>query len=420
MAGEAVVDGGSIGGAPAVVTRRVGAGLIGLGLAAAGALVVPHLTGLHLPGCGADGPCARAASSRWGTLAGWPVSNLGLAYFAGLAVAWFEAGRGPLPGPIVWIARAGAVISLAFLGVIAVEGHWCPYCLAVHAANLAFWLLVERSPKAPRSRESPLIFGAIFAATTAALAMVEARHDRDGVRQAERALADSIDRIKRSTGDRDPDAVPSGPNRLGPADAAIRLVVFSDYQCPACHRIEGDLRSLAASRSDVAVWFRHYPLSRGCNRHVIADSHPNACLAARAAVAAGLVGGLDGFQRMHTWLFDRRGSFDAETLRLGVDDLGLDPDAFQHAIDGIDARRLVHDDIEAAHALGVTSTPTLLLNGVELLGWHAPDGIARAVRAAASSLESRDDPGAPGAQDASAKTPAAAGGNSTATKQVAG
>ena len=383
MAGAVVEDGGAIEGSSAVVARRAGAGLIGLGLAATGALVVRHLAGIDLPGCGADGPCDRLAAGRWGNLGGWPVSHLGLAYFAGLAVAWNESGRGAVPRPIAWIGRAGALISLLFLAAMAAEGHWCPYCLLTHAASLGFWLLVERSPKSPRCWDSALIFGAIFAATTAALAMVEARNGRIGVRSAEVALADSIERIRKSTGDRIIEGDPSAPNRFGPADASIRLVVFSDYQCPACRRIEGDLRALVASRPDAAVWFRHYPLSRGCNPHVDADNHPNACRAARASVAAGLVGGLDGFRRMHAWLFDRRGDYDADALRRCVADLGLDPIAFDHTIDGPEVRRIVRHDIDAAHALGVTSTPTLFLNGVELRGWHAPDGIARAARAAA-------------------------------------
>src|SRR5438477_3942142 len=52
-------------------------------------LTLEHFGGLSLPGCGAGSPCAQAAASKWGSIPisdelKWPVSLLGLAYFAGL------------------------------------------------------------------------------------------------------------------------------------------------------------------------------------------------------------------------------------------------------------------------------------------------------------------------------------------------
>src|SRR5947209_3345104 len=85
-------------------------------------MVVQHLGGLSLPGCRPAGPCARAAASRWGAVGGWPVSFLGLAYFAGLTAAWTLLGRGGVPRPLRYVIRAGAAVSAGFVVLGVQEG----------------------------------------------------------------------------------------------------------------------------------------------------------------------------------------------------------------------------------------------------------------------------------------------------------
>src|SRR5690606_27324872 len=100
-----------------------------------------------------------------------------------------------------------------------------------------------------------------------------------------------------------------GRYRHGPEVVPVRIVVFTDYQCPDCDQLDQTLEGLIQGRPDVAVSVKHFPFSKACNPNVPREMHPNACWAARAAEAAGVLRGRDGFWAMHRWLFSRRGSF---------------------------------------------------------------------------------------------------------------
>lgn len=79
--------------------------------------------------------------------------------------------------------------------------------------------------------------------------------------------------------------------RIGRANAPYRLVVWTDYQCPACKQFEQQLGVVRAQLKDsLAVVYRYYPLAM----------HP---LAFRAAVAAECARAQGRFEAMHTALF---------------------------------------------------------------------------------------------------------------------
>ena len=115
-------------------SRFFAAGLIFLFLAVLMSvlLVLEHLGGLSLPGCGEGGPCEQATNSVWGKLRlgglEWPVAYLGLAYFLAILVVWIRT-RGGLPRVLRYLARAGALISLGFCIIILLERTVCSLSL---------------------------------------------------------------------------------------------------------------------------------------------------------------------------------------------------------------------------------------------------------------------------------------------------
>jgi uncharacterized membrane protein len=80
-------------------------------------LVLEHLGGLSLPGCGEGGPCEQATESVWGKLRlggiEWPVAYLGLAYFLAVLAVWMQT-RGGLTRLLRYLVRLGALVSLGF------------------------------------------------------------------------------------------------------------------------------------------------------------------------------------------------------------------------------------------------------------------------------------------------------------------
>ncbi|QOJ14959.1 MAG: thioredoxin domain-containing protein [Planctomycetia bacterium] len=159
----------------------------------------------------------------------------------------------------------------------------------------------------------------------------------------------------------------SGRYRLGPEKAMVRIVLFAGYQCPLCKNVEVEAMKLARSRSDVALWVRHFPMCPDCNPGA-PNMHPNGCWAARAAEAAAMLHGVEGFWRMHEWLFSVNGAFTDPQIEAQINAFGWDWQAFKAAMQGPQTLENVKADIAAATTLGLHYTPMAFVNGVEIKG----------------------------------------------------
>lgn len=428
-------------------------GVIGLllSIVTSVSLVVEHLAGIVLPGCGPESACATAAASVWGKIpwVDWPLSAVGAAYFVAALTVWLLSPRGVSPEFRV-VVRLGGVVSLLLTTVLLIQQQICLYCLLAHIGNLLFWFCVERAPWNLQFRWRPVIgLTLVFAALTGALAIAEKQQRAALLAEQEAGLEDSIKELQeqgRQQGNRagsdgparsGESAVARGTRRTtngkaaettsasasnsandettklspspgkqaspgvitatpagftgryhwGPVEAAIRIVVMTDYQCPACRRFEADFKYLMEQRDDVSISVIHYPMCGDCNRKFEGKktAHANACWAARTAEAAGILWGNDGFWKMHHWLFEQNGSFDQADLTAMLTAAGHDPAAFLKVVTSDETLRNVHHDIERAIAVGIYSTPLVFINGVEIRGVFAPNAIGRAVAALAAT-----------------------------------
>ena len=149
----------------------------------------------------------------------------------------------------------------------------------------------------------------------------------------------------------------SAPVR-GPADAKVTLVLWTDYQCPFCGRLERTLAALLKRYPrDLRIAVRNMPLS----------FHQNAHLAAEAALAAKEQG---KFWPMHEKLFAHQSELQREDLDRYARELGLDMKRFASALDDGRFKQQVDDDITAAGRIGVSGTPASFINGRLLSGAH--------------------------------------------------
>lgn len=155
-----------------------------------------------------------------------------------------------------------------------------------------------------------------------------------------------------------PGAEPS--HSVGPVDAPVTLEEFGDFQCPPCGLLHPVLKEMEKEfGSQLRVIFRHFPL---------AQTHPHALSAARAAEAAGMQGKFWGmhdliFENQSNWnkAFDARPTFEGYAVKLGLDIGKYRRDVTSSAVDqriALDGRR--------ANALGVNGTPTVFMNGREI------------------------------------------------------
>lgn len=148
-------------------------------------------------------------------------------------------------------------------------------------------------------------------------------------------------------------AVPSeGSPSKGPANAAITIVEFADFECRGCGNAHPILEKLLAKYpSHVRLVFKNYPLS----------THKHAEKAARAALAAGRQG---KFWEMHGKLFEMQPNPpDAPALDKLAKELGLDMKKFAEDLASEAIADEVARDRKHADALDLASTPLLFING---------------------------------------------------------
>ncbi len=158
-----------------------------------------------------------------------------------------------------------------------------------------------------------------------------------------------------------PTVVPTAQDHsAGPVSAAITVIEYADYQCPACARIQPIVKQLIARYSDrVRFVFRDFPLEQ---------IHPNALAAAEAAEAAEAQG---KFWEMHDKLFESQAEWKAladpiPTFTGYAAALGIDAVRFRADLTNHTYRPVVKDSAAGALALGVNSTPTFFINGKRL------------------------------------------------------
>ena len=148
----------------------------------------------------------------------------------------------------------------------------------------------------------------------------------------------------------------------GPVGAAVTLVEYGDYQCPAAggaYPIVKQLQRELGSR--LRFVFRNFPQR---------DIHPHAQRAAEAAEAASVQG---RFWEMHDILFEHQHALTDRHLRSYAAALGLDSLRFDCELVACVHGKRVREHVLAGVGSGVTSTPTFFINGVCYEGaWDLP------------------------------------------------
>ncbi len=146
-------------------------------------------------------------------------------------------------------------------------------------------------------------------------------------------------------------------HRIGPAKAAVTVVVFSDYECPFCRTLERELSVLRKDYpEDLAVVWRHFPL----------EGHEFALPAAKAAVCAAEQ---ESFAAFHQRLFQRVELLGTIPWSVLAASAGVhDTSVFNDCLRGEAPALIVERDVSAARRLGVNATPTLLINSAQFRG----------------------------------------------------
>ena len=140
----------------------------------------------------------------------------------------------------------------------------------------------------------------------------------------------------------------------------VLVIEYGDYECPYCAKTDLLLAELPVRRV-----FRHFP---------VVSKHPRAQVLACAAEAAALQG---RFWEMHDSLFGDQGHLDPPHLWQRCRELGLDLERFEadRRSEGVAER--VRRDFRSGIRAGVTTTPTIWLDGEAHAGVPSDPLLAR-------------------------------------------
>ena len=166
--------------------------------------------------------------------------------------------------------------------------------------------------------------------------------------------ADGVLRALATLSGKDASASPSSTkfNVRGPADAAVTLTEFGDYQCPYCGEAYQELKTVFAHFGDqIRFEFRNFPLT---------NVHPYAEVAAEVAEAAGAQG---KFWQMHDAIYENQNALSQEMLVELARQLGLDVDKLVDQVNDHAYLDQIRADVQAGLRDGVNGTPSFFING---------------------------------------------------------
>ena len=150
---------------------------------------------------------------------------------------------------------------------------------------------------------------------------------------------------------------------IGPDNAAITVIMFTDFECPFCNKAHQQIKEmLKRYPRDIRVVFRNFPL----------QVHKNARSAAYAAAYAHQQG---KFWEYADLLFENQKELGEEKLYEYAEKIGLDMDVFKKDMESGSGKGFVDADMEEGKKLGIRTTPGFFFNGQFVKGVPKPKQI---------------------------------------------
>lgn len=148
----------------------------------------------------------------------------------------------------------------------------------------------------------------------------------------------------------------------GPATAPVKLVEYSDFECPSCRAVQTDIRGLFKNYpGKIQLTFKHYPLT----------SHKWSIYAHQAAECMNAQG---KFWPYYEKLYEKQPVWTVSTvapveiLAQYARDLSADMDRFGKCMMDVSVTREIYAEKEEGNSRQVNATPTFFLGEARFVG----------------------------------------------------
>ena len=348
--------------------------------------------------------CEDALRSSVSVQFGIPLAGWGIAYFAGLLtlllLGAFLRNTFAYESSVAAFAVSApaAIVSVVLLFTMLFGSTgFCPFCATIHAINFILVFVLKRQTgqplnqiltdigsglkyffasseevTAPRARMVAMLAAALVGIACLEAVVIKAKSTvtqvpaplaaTQQVTPPEGAPAGASFKDVQNLMLGPEEEIPVGPQDAvsGSGSAPVQIVIFSDFQCPACRNYAPQMSQyMAQYGSRLQVVYKHFPLDRACNPVVDRDMHIRACEAAQAAEAARKQG---KFWEYHDALFGSDLLSNSDIFRSIAGSLGLDLQQFEQDRQDESTKAKVRADIDLGIRVGVNATPTLFLN----------------------------------------------------------
>lgn len=246
-------------------------------------------------------------------------------------------------------------IALFLYSLLILKGL-CPFCSFYYiVSGVVLYLFQKRSSDMKPS----LKYLAGFAILTLALS-AGVKMNVDSKTKAQGDVATDLIKQYYSLPDLGTPTISSQYKIASAENAPIKMVIFSDFECPACRALS-EMMPLITARYEgkIDIQYFFYPLDNSCNPSMDRALHQYAC---KAAFAASCMPAKD-FARTHDEIFHNQDKFES-----GYIDQFIKNNKLETCVADPKTKENVVALIKAANPFNIRSTPSYLINGVKIEG----------------------------------------------------
>jgi protein-disulfide isomerase len=308
--------------------------------------------------------CDAATHSHASNILGVPISVFGMMIGFFTLLGTFLTDR-RVEGTLFTLLGINLLgcIALFFYSLFAL-GTLCPFCSVYYILSAIAFALFYRYGSVRTPHLVPLVVSGVLtiAVSAAFYSNVQGKTNKNS------ALANDLIQQYDNLPKLGNPSIPS-PFWLARAserfeDAPLQIVIFSDYQCPACRMLSDISHDMAKRyRGKINIQYVFYPLDHNCNDDIQRPMNPLSCQGAYLTACVP-----DKFDKVHDDIFANQDRLTMDWIR----DYARRENVTE-CLESEEIKQKVREVIAISKPFNINSTPSMLVNGVKIVGVLPPD-----------------------------------------------